>query len=305
MRGPATLGAFLLLVTSPAGAQFPSWYLPHNQVQPTVTATVTLDPATGDFRYAYTLSNGAAAQQRLAELYLDLTTRISGSSAPPDWEAFADPNGGTVVWGASGPVDPAWTQLHDLDPPSHLSEIPPGGTLTGFSLLSPCGGAGLVRFYARGYNHVAQAPVTDANADSAPATPPWRVDAVSGGVAGPGDCTTVRDWGNRRPGVDGFLGLVNFASGDALPGGVSVTVQVRFSRNGETVLPATFHAVLNAQDVTAQFVTNSRGDRVAVFPPGTAQLKSGRNVLLLSVDGIVPGTTHQATDSDRFTFTLP
>ncbi len=305
MRGPAIIGAFLLVLTSAARAQFPSWYLPHNQVQPTVTSAVSLDPATGDFLYVYTVANGAGAQQRLAELYMDLKTQISSATAPTDWEVLADPAGGTVVWGASGPVDLAWTELHPLDPPSHASEIAPGATRTGFSLRSPCAGTGPVTFFARGYNHEAQPPQTDANADSAPAVPQWRTDAVSGQTLGPGDCSTVRDWGNRRPGVDGFLGVVNFASGDALPGGVPVTVQVRFSRSSEAVLPATFHAVLNSQDVTAQFVTNSRGDRVAVFPPGAAPLKSGRNVLLLSVDGIVPGTTHQATDSDRFLFTLP
>lgn len=44
---------------------------------------------------------------------------------------------------------------------------------------------------------------------------------------------------------------------------------------------------------------------VAVFMPATSPLTSGRNVLLVSVDGIVPGTTRTATDANRFTFTRP
>lgn len=70
---------------------------------------------------------------------------------------------------------------------------------------------------------------------------------------------------------------------DALPAG-PVAVQLRFSRDGEVVFPATLEVTLNRTDVTAEFVTNPRGDRV---------------------DGIVPGTTRTATDTDRFTFTIP
>lgn len=58
-------------------------------------------------------------------------------------------------------------------------------------------------------------------------------------------------------------------------------------------------------DVTSRFVANARGDMVAVFAPGTSPARSGRNVLLLSVDGQITGTTRTATDADRFSFTLP
>lgn len=110
--------------------------------------------------------------------------------------------------------------------------------------------------------------------------------------------------GNRRPGVDGFPGVVNFVNGATLPAGPA-TIQLRFSRNGETVDRSTFSAVLNGVDVTSQFVQTSTGDLVGVFAPGSSPAKSGRNVLLLKVDGLKAGTTQTATDADRFTFTLP
>lgn len=136
------------------------------------------------------------------------------------------------------------------------------------------------------------------------AEPEWREDAVTGTVLGPSDCSTVADWGNRRPGVDGFLGVVNFVDGATLPAGPA-SVQIRFSRAGEVVDRATFRAELNSVDVTSRFVANSRGDMVAVFAPGSSPARSGRNVLLLKVDGQILGTTRTATDADRFSFTLP
>lgn len=84
-----------------------------------------------------------------------------------------------------------------------------------------------------------------------------------------------------------------------------MTVQIRFSRDGEVVNPSTFSAVLNSTDVTASFITNASGDKVAVFELGSSPLHSGKNVLLLQVEGIKPGTTSTAIDADRFIFTIP
>ena len=87
---------------------------------------------------------------------------------------------------------------------------------------------------------------------------------------------------------------------------IPATVVMRVgARAGETVDRATLHVELNRVDVTGQFVTNSMGDAVAVFALGSAPLQSSRNVLLVSVDGVVPGTNRTATDADRFVFTIP
>jgi hypothetical protein len=303
MRTLAHTSMALCVWAAAAQAQIPATYPWHNRVQPVVSVAIDLDPATADFRYLYAVSNGAGAEQRLSELYLEVAVPPSGMAAPADWEPLMGEGTNVIAWGATGDVDQAWVPAHDGDMPSFVSEIAPESALTGFVLLSPCGPTGEVTYYARGYNHIAQAPADDTS-DQPYQIPQWRDDAVRGSVLGPGDCNVVADWGNRRPGVDGFVGLVNFASGATLPAG-PVAVQLRFARNGESVNPASLQVSLNGVDVTAAFRTNSRGDRVAVFSPGSSPLQSGRNVLLVSVDGVVPGTTRTATDADRFTFTVP
>lgn len=297
-----TIAAAALLAPAPAGAQYADWYLWHNEVEPSVRVTVSLDTATGDFLYRYTLANGPGARQRIESFELELAVTPSGMAAPKDWDFSFDRSTPVAGWWAAGPTDPAWTPINDMDIPSTLSEIAPGDSLTGFDLLSPCAFDGAVAYYVRGYNHLAVRPPDDTA--SWVRVPEWRNDAVRGTALGPGDCGTVRDWGNRRPGVDGFVGLANFAGGAALPAG-PVAIQLRFARDGEQVDRRTLRVELNRVDVTAAFRTNSIGDAVALFPPGAAPLVSGRNVLLVSVDGIVPGTGRTATDADRFTFTIP
>jgi len=296
------IGVGMGLAAAPLRAQAPDWYHWHDRVMPTVSVDVSLAPS-GDFLYRYTVTNGPAAEQRIETLRMELPVTPTALAAPPDWEFSFDASTPVVGWWAVGDPDPDWTAPSELDAhmPSTLSEIHPGEALAGFEVLSPCGPGDPVTFYARGYAPVSYRP---GDYDGDWVSPPWRDDAVSGTVTGPGDCSTVRDWGNRRPAVDGFVGLVGFADGDALPAG-PVVVQLRFARAGETVHTGTLEVELNRTDVTAEFGFNSRGDAVAVFPAGSPPLQSGRNVLLVSIDGIVPGTSRTATDSDRFTFTLP
>lgn len=297
------LAILALLLATPAHAQtqYADWHLWHNEVEPTIGVSVTLDSLTGDFRYRYTLANGPGAAQRIESLDLELPVTPSAMRAPEHWDFSFDPSTPVIGWWASGPIDPAWTPRHEMDLPSYLSEIAAGDSLHGFELLSPCANGDPVPYYVRGYNHLAVRPAEDTA--SWARVPAWRDDAVRGTVLGPGDCGVVRDWGNRRPAVDGFVGLVNFADGATLPAG-PVAIQLRFARDGEQVDRASLRVELNRVDVTAAFRTNSIGDAVALFEPGQAPLVSGRNVLLVSVDGIVPGTNRTATDTDRFTFTV-
>lgn len=293
----------VLLFPSWAEAQVPSWYLPRNRVVPTVSFGVSLDPATNDFRYSYAVANGVAAEQRINDFRLEMVAVISASQAPPDWHAMHAPTpgmvGGLILWYALGAIDPAWVELHAGDMPSFLSEIAPGTALAGFQLLSPCAMKEPLRYYILGYNHLAATPDEE---DVLPA-PPWREDSVQGETLGPGDCTVVADWGSGAAATEGFVGLVNFASGAQVPAG-ALTVQFRFSRDGEVVHPASFTVKLNGTTVTSSFALNSLGDRVAVFPPGPL-LKSGRNTLDVSITGVRPGTSQTATDSDRFVFFRP
>ena len=93
--------------------------------------------------------------------------------------------------------------------------------------------------------------------------------------------------------VDEFLTYI-------APGKRSTTLPAGTSRYtlmlsyGATVLPGTFSATLNGADVTSRFRPAAGGlDRVAL------DLAPGRNVLLLSVDGMKGA--RQATDRDRLT----
>lgn len=299
MKRIALVSATICALAAPCslGAQgVPSWYVWHNGVKPTVSTSISLDGVTGDFIYAYTIANAADAPQRMNAFYLELPREPVSVRSPADWGAVwaGSPD---VSWAATGPVEPTWMAEYETDLASFQSEIRPGTQLSGFSVTTPCGSGGSVVFYATGYARDGRPPSDDA--DTWIQVPQWRDDAVKGSVVGPGDCDTVADWGNRRPGVDGFLGLVNFASGAVLPRG-PVTVQIRFSRGGEQVDRASFQAVLNGENVTSAFRMNSRGDMAAAFPV-IAPLKIGRNTLLLSVDGTVSGS-RTATDADRFVF---
>lgn len=287
-------------------AQVPAWYPPHNLVVPTVSVAVSLDATTADFTYSYAVANGASAQQRIDEVYLKIRSLITAAQAPTDWKATYNRTAplldGFLVWGADGPVDPAWVAANPLDPASVLSEIAPGSSRTGFALLSPCAVRGTLPYYIRGYNHMVEPPADTTGA--APSFPTWQQDAVSGSILGPGDCTVVSDWGSGAAATEGFVGLVNFASGAVFPAG-PMTIQLKFSRSGETVFPATLLIKINTTTVTTTFKVNSRGDRVAVFTSGVLPLKSGKNTLSVSIDGIKPGTTQTGTDSDSFIFYLP
>lgn len=233
-------------------------------------------------------------------LRLSLAVPASAFQAPPDWATMYAPGLPYVAWYADGPLHPDWQPLHDGDVASFASEIEPGANLSGFVVHSPCA-AGTANFIASGYNHMRTMEEDTLPGQIQPDIDP---EGIRGTVAGPGDCNIVLEWGNRRPATDGFMGVVNFASGSTLPPG-PVAVQIRFSRAGEQVDRTTFSASINQQDVTAGFRTNSRGDLVAVFEPGTSAVRQGSNVLLISVDGIVPGTTRTGTDADRITFTVP
>lgn len=82
-----------------------------------------------------------------------------------------------------------------------------------------------------------------------------------------------------------------------------VGIIIKFSLNGEAVDRSTFRAELNRADVTAKFVPGGApGDLVAVFDLDSSPLKLGRNVLLTTVSGLVPGTNRTASDVDRVTF---
>jgi len=106
------------------------------------------------------------------------------------------------------------------------------------------------------------------------------------------------DGGGQRPkDVNHFLSYGNPTSSHvSLPAGTSSFSLLIFYSG--TVLPATFSATLNGTDVSQLFHPAAGGHEFVNLPT-----VSGRDVLVLSIDGNLPSRT--ATDTDRLVFDVP
>ncbi|HEX6939168.1 MAG TPA: hypothetical protein VF158_07120, partial [Longimicrobiales bacterium] len=101
-----SLMAIALLVPVAADAQYADWYLWHNEVEPTVRVTVSLDSITGDLLYRYTVVNGPGARQRIQTLDVELAVTPSAMAAPKDWDFSFSSTTPVAGWWAFGPIDP-------------------------------------------------------------------------------------------------------------------------------------------------------------------------------------------------------
>lgn len=81
-------------------------------------------------------------------------------------------------------------------------------------------------------------------------------------------------------------------------------IAIKLSANGETVFRETLRIELNGTDVTSAFLPGPAdgADLVAVFRSGASPLEVGRNVLVSSIEGLVPGRDRRAVDTDRIVF---
>lgn len=123
-----------------------------------------------------------------------------------------------------------------------------------------------------------------------------------GWSAGPTQYGDVITFGRgQRSDVSQFIGFLNLDNGMVRHDPAPIALKL-----GATVDPATFQAELNGVNVTAAFLTPTAGgaDRVAFFQVASSPLAFGRNVLAVSIDGTVPGTTRTATDRERIAFTV-
>lgn len=106
------------------------------------------------------------------------------------------------------------------------------------------------------------------------------------------------DGGGQRPrDVNRFLTYGSPAASQTnVPAGTTAFPLLIFY--GPTVIPGTFSAILNKTDVTSLFHPVAGGHEFVSVP-----VQSGRNVLLLSIDGNLPSRV--ATDTDRLVFLVP
>lgn len=208
-----------------------------------------------------------------------------------------------VAWAATeaAPDPPGF--IDDDSVPLAAHSIAPSSAKSEFKLVSP-DPPGTVTYYVKG-EVPEPVPAEDADVDALPAfDADIEVDSVSGSTVGPVPVVAPEFFeGGRRPATDGFLVFVNLADGDIRTNPTSIIV--KFGARGETVDRSSFRAELNGVDVTAAFVAASApGDLAALFAVGSSPLQAGKNVLLTSVSGVIPGTSRTAGDVDRITFTV-
>jgi hypothetical protein len=111
--------------------------------------------------------------------------------------------------------------------------------------------------------------------------------------------------GNRRPAVDGFLAFVNL-NGKNNKFLDRATIYLKFSVNAEQVNKESLVVKLNGVDVTSAFTADSTkvGDLVGNFSLEDSILMQGKNILLTTVEGMIPDSSRTAVDTDRITFTV-
>ena len=275
---------------------------PGNKMSVTVDADVTFDSSSGLYKYTYKVISATTSLQEVWFFALDFPGDIINVASPGNWSFSAHDNTSVVSWAATGigALPPDFVDDGNVVPSPF--QIKPGQSLTGFSFYSP-DPPGTARFFAQGFTKLPQ--VTGDVGDlpqEGEEIPDFTHDSVTGPVSAPVPLTGGQPFpGGRRPAVDGLLGFVNITKNDTRTAPVAIIL--KFSLNGETVDPATFRATLNRADVTSSFVPGgAQGDLVAVFDLGSSPLQMGRNVLLTTISGIVPGTTRTASDVDRVTF---
>ena len=275
-----------------------------NKIAVSATPTVTYDPNTGLFTYSYLLVSGPQSVQEVDTFFVPLrgTTALNVRS-PTGWTGTINAsNGGIVAWcscAEEGILAPAnFVDKGQLVP--SIYQIKPGHSLVGFSFQSPDPpSAGI--FYASGF---VQIPIE--GIDFAPGMSPnlatYPNDRFSGQVDSPLRIE-IPFAGGRRPAVDAFTTFLTLKDGDSKQ--APVLIDLVFGPNGETVYADTFRAVLNGVDITNQFLALSAVRRRAYLQVVSGGvLKTGANVLTTSVDGMVPGATRTATDTDRLKFVV-
>jgi hypothetical protein len=286
-----------------SGVRYPGW-IPSDRVAPTLTTLVSYDNAAQQWRYEYQLANGSSAEQPVKSLDLTFNGPATAVLQPSGWwgVVFVGGQGGIpgATFAAEYPETFVATPLGDA-PAQPPAAVAPGSSLSGFVIMSPYP-PGEARTYIQGY---AAVPYLPDDYPEATVAPDDTTNSQRGWSIGPTRYTLVLSDGNRRPAVDGFLAFMNVSpSGSVLH--APAPLAIKFGINGETVNRASFTAVLNGVDVTSSFHPgpSDGADLAAVFAIGSSPLVAGKNVLITSVDGLVPGTTRNATDTDRIVFTV-
>lgn len=285
-----------------SGVYYPGW-IPSDRVVPEIRAASVYDSITQLWTYSYTLANGATAEQDILNFGLRYNGGTASITSPPGWWDMAS-SPAVPVPGAffSGDLPDSSAYLWGPSP----AQIPPGQSLADFQIVSPYP-PGYARTYVQGFAPV-PAEITDPNIPEGAelGVPNDTTNSQRGWTLGPTRYTQVLTPGTTDVvNANGFLGFMSLRLiGSELLDPAPIALE--FALNGETVYRETLRVLLNGVDVTAAFHPGPAdgADFVGVFRVGSSPLLPGPNELITTVEGLLPGTTERATDTDVISFTV-
>jgi hypothetical protein len=293
------VAVLMLVAAKPASSQG----LPLvSQVDVTSTSTVQYNAETGLFTYSYTFTNYTGAMREVNQIHLPLRgAAVLNVMAPTGWLALTSHEGSMLQWCAcaEGGIDVPPGYVDDGRGLPSRYQIKPGQSLSGFSFESPFPfSPGAV--YAGGWVPILVEGV-DFPDGQEPTSPPYPANMFLTAVAAAPMFSETLEYGGRRPSVDGFLVFTSIKDGGVYK--APLLLDVSFGQLGELVDVKTFKAILNGIDITSQFLAVDPKRRRTMLPIGLA-LKVGKNVLVTTVNGVVPGASRTAKDTDRLTFLI-
>lgn len=290
-----------LLLGSRADAQLDV----RNRLVADLTPVVAYDYNTGLFKYTYTIASSTQSPQEIDLFEIPLRgSNVVNIASPRGWSGSISPDGRVVTWCACEEegivVPPNYVPDGQRIPSTY--QVKPGEAFTGFSFESPDAPTGGI-FYATGFVLLPIEGIHFPVGGDLPPLPDYPDDAFKGQTQAPERVLDSSFPGGRRPAVDAFLVFMTLKDGDSKVS--PVLIDVVFGPNGETVYQQTFRAVLNGVNITDRFVSLDPTRRRAYLSIGTGStLVVGANTLVTSVDGVVPGATRVATDTDRLRFVV-
>lgn len=279
---------------------YPGWQ-PSDRVAAIVGVSATYDAKAELWTYAYRLLNRSWGEQPIRTFDLIFNAPKSAVVAPAGWYELVMPPGSPrpgVAYAATLPDD-----IGDSPNGPAAAQIPVGGELEGFSLTSPYP-PGHGRAYVKGFAPVPYLP--DGFDESELRVPDDTTNSQRAWVPAPTKFTTVRSPGGSQAGVEGFVGFMNLDTLGTVRESPAI-VALKFSLSGETVFRETLQVKLNGQTVTGEFYPGPEdgAHRVGMFFDYHSPILTGQeNVLEVSVEGIIPGTSTRATDTDVARFTV-
>lgn len=283
-----------------------------NNLTAYATVAISQDPSTHVYTYSYTVTNDPSSQQSVDNFAFDIdeSTPVLEASAPTGWSHGRYTHQNVFEFSSTqGITDADRVALpgggYEVKSPY---DIRPGASLCCFVLKTfspPIQG----NAYLQGYAPLPQTSGADEYEPDFTALGLASGDLADNSFIVLVDVPKVPLYdGNRRPAIDGFVAPINIQSANKDEFVAPVTLYLGFAINGETIAIGTFKALLNGVDITQQFVDDSDdgySKHVTLSLGGSGPLQPGSNTLMLSVEGIVPGSTDRyAVDTDRIVFSV-